>query len=216
MPSYRSLRLQRRHRGSQNRAQSEPPSDPPAFNPEETFDPAEALPATQATATLERTSQASQEAGKRNDWSVDQLLTFLESLAESGRQGMMNPAITSWLSKCLKIAAMTPSTRWPFIRWFNRVKNKYNSLKSQYRDWVDFGKRSGVSVDPVTGLYLASDYAWEAFFAVRPNARWMRRRPLFRPDLHEAAFAGRWATGQQIATAAQRLAEEDSDEGPAR
>lgn len=33
----------------------------------------------------------------------------------------------------------------------------------------------------------------------------MRRRPLFRPDLHEAAFAGNWATGEQTATAAQRL-----------
>ncbi|EJT68729.1 hypothetical protein GGTG_13703 [Gaeumannomyces tritici R3-111a-1] len=166
----------------------------------------------QSQETSEVPSQASQEGGKRNDWFVDQLLAFLESLAESSRLGKMNPTIASWLSKCLKVAAADLSARWPSIRWSNRVKNKYNGLKSQYRDWVNFGNRSGVSLDPVTGLYVASDHAWEAFFAVRPNARWMQKKPLFRPDLQEAVFAGRWATGQQIATAAQRLAEESDEE----
>ncbi|EJT78549.1 hypothetical protein GGTG_03649 [Gaeumannomyces tritici R3-111a-1] len=57
-------------------------------------------------------------------------------------------------------AAEALSEIWPSIRWLDKVKNKYHGLKQAYRDWLDFGQRSGVTVDPLTGVYQASEAAW--------------------------------------------------------
>ncbi|EJT69088.1 hypothetical protein GGTG_13356 [Gaeumannomyces tritici R3-111a-1] len=189
------------------------PSLEPSDEEIETDDDTNVIPASQPASQVSLpASQRAQKRGKGFVWSGAQIVRFLQVLAGMGRAGQLDPRISNWQRKAFSKAERKLRRQWPSISWKGKVKSKYMYLKKRYREWEGFGKRSGVSVDPDTGRYIASRNCFEAYFQVNSAARWILKGPPEHLDLCRAVFDGNWASGDLATTAGGRL----RDQGLAR
>lgn len=92
---------------------------------------------------------------------------------------------------------------WPEYHWEEKVvRTKYDTEQRRFRLWKALMEYSGVSLDPDTGLPVASDATWEQFVAryatKNRSVQWLRIQPLGDISVYESVFFRERATGSFI------------------